>query len=69
MKMKLRFAVVGLMALCAIAMAGPVRAQENDALLDALVKKGVLSSQEAEDVRADEEKDYASTAASKISLS
>jgi hypothetical protein len=58
-----------MVALCALAMAGPARAQENDALLDALVKKGVLSDQEAEDIRASEEKDYSSTAASKISLS
>jgi hypothetical protein len=47
----------------------PVRAQSDSALLDALVKKGVLSDQEAEDIRADEEKDYSSTAASKINLS
>jgi hypothetical protein len=67
--MKLQFTMVGVMVLSAIAMAGPIRAQENDALLDALVKKGVLSNQEAEDIRADEEKDYSSTAASKISLS
>ena len=38
-------------------------------MLDALVKKGVLSDQEAEDILAEEQKDYASTAASKINLS
>jgi hypothetical protein len=47
----------------------PVHAQSDSALLDALVKKGVLSDQEAEDVRASEEKDYATTGASKIVLS
>jgi hypothetical protein len=69
--MKARLAIFGLAAaLCcgAFLTAAPVRAQDS-ALLDALVKKGVLSDQEAEDIRADEEKDYSSTAASKINLS
>ena len=60
---------VGWMALCTGAMFTPAHAQQDSALLDALVKKGVLSDQEAEDIRADEEKDYSSTAASKINLS
>ena len=47
----------------------PAHAQSDSALLDALVKKGVLSDQEAEDIRSSEEKDYSSTAASKINLS
>jgi hypothetical protein len=62
--------IVGIVALC-VAIFMPVRsahAQSDSALLDALVKKGVLSDQEAEDVRADEEKDYSSTAASKFIL-
>jgi hypothetical protein len=67
--MKWRFAVMGLTVLGAMAMAGAVRAQENDALLDALVKKGVLSNKEAQDVRADEDKQYSESAMSKISLS
>ena len=46
-----------------------VHAQSDGALLDALVKKGVLSDQEAEDVRADEAKDYGQTSASKLSIS
>ena len=46
----------------------PAHAQQDSALLDTLVKKGVLSDQEAEDIRAADEKDYASTAASKINL-
>ena len=63
--------VIGCIALCsAMFMPAPLaHAQENGALLDALVKKGVLSDQEAEDIRASEEKDYATTAASKITLS
>jgi hypothetical protein len=69
--MKLKAYVVGLAALCVgiFMPVRPVHAQTDSALLDALVKKGVLSDQEAEDVRASEEKDYASTAASKINLS
>lgn len=45
----------------------PAHAQDS-ALLDALVKKGVLSDQEAEDIRSTEQKDYNTTAASKISM-
>jgi hypothetical protein len=70
--MKARIAIFGLTAaLCSSAFitSAPVRAQEDGALLDALVKKGVLSDQEAEDIRADEDKEYSSTAASKINLS
>jgi hypothetical protein len=67
-----RFAIAGFVACClaAITPATPVHAQGGDsALLDALVKKGVLSDQEAEDIQAQEQKDYSSTAASKIILS
>jgi hypothetical protein len=45
------------------------RAQEDGALLDALVKKGVLSDQEARDIRSSEEKDASTTAADKIAIS
>jgi hypothetical protein len=48
--------------------ASPVHAQDT-ALLDALVKKGVLSNQEAQDIEAQDEKEYNTTAASKIILS
>jgi hypothetical protein len=47
----------------------PAQDAPDSALLSALVKKGVLSDQESEDIMAAEEKDYSSTAASKISLS
>jgi hypothetical protein len=69
--MNIRFATLGLVALCAAVLMPvmPVHGQQDSALLDALVKKGVLSDQDAEDIRASEEKDYASTAASKINLS
>ncbi len=67
--MKLRSLIMGLVALCGLAFTpiAPVHAQDS-ALLDALVKKGVLSDQEAEDIRASDAKDYSMTAASKISL-
>src|SRR4051794_5152511 len=45
------------------------RAQDSGALIDALVRKGVLNNQEAEDIRADINKDLASTSAGKIKLS
>lgn len=44
-------------------------AQDSSALLDALVRKKVLTSQEAEDVRADLIKDNATTNAGKLQLS
>jgi hypothetical protein len=59
------FAVAGVLALGLSA----VKAQTDGALLDALVKKGVLSDQEAEDIRATEAKDYSTTAADKIAIS
>ncbi len=70
--MKLQKSILGLVALCAAALmpASPAKAQssapQDSALLNALVKKGVLSDQEAEDITAQEEKSYSSTAASKI---
>src|SRR5678815_3251168 len=61
----LRFATVA--ALIAIA---PVsRAQEAAALVDALVRKGVLTDKEAEEIRADMSRQHSGDAASKIKLS
>jgi hypothetical protein len=67
--MKLKTLLFGVIAFCAATFmpVQPIHAQDS-ALLDALVKKGVLSDQEAEDIRAQDEKDYSMTAASKISL-
>ena len=45
------------------------RAQDSGALLDLLVKKGLITDQEAEDVRADLVKENAATAAGKLKLS
>jgi len=58
------FAVSGALALGLTA----VKAQTDSALLDALVKKGVLSNKEAEDISASEAKDSATTAGSKLSI-
>ncbi len=46
----------------------PVHAQEDSALLNALVKKGVLSNKEAQEIQAQDQKDYNTTAASKLSI-
>src|SRR5882762_7580618 len=49
--------------------AAVARAQDSGALLDLLVKKGLITDQEAEDVRADLVKESASTSAGKLKLS
>ena len=49
--------------------AGLTHAQDSSLLLDKLVKKGVLSSKDAEEVRADMQKDAAQNPLNKISLS
>jgi hypothetical protein len=66
--MKFKNIVIGLAALCGACLPIVPAQAQNSALIDALVKKGVLSDQEAEDIRASEEEDYASTAASKITF-
>ena len=57
-------AVAGLLALGLTAS----KAQTDGALLDALVKKGVLSDSEAQDIRAKAAKENAQTSGSKISI-
>ena len=49
--------------------AAAARAQDNGALLDLLVRKGLITDQEAEDVRADLVKENAATSAGKLKLS
>ncbi len=68
--MNCKFLFVGFAALCtAITIpVQPVHAQTDTALLDALVKKGVLSDQERQDIEAQDLKEYNTTAASKINL-
>lgn len=69
--MKIKISILGLVALCAAVFmpVTPAHAQTDSALVQELVKKGVLTDQEAEDIQADEAKDYATTGASKIILS
>jgi len=62
---KRTIALAGVLALGLTA----AKAQEDGALLNALVKKGVLSDQEAQDIRASEEKELSTTAADKIAVS
>src|SRR5712671_1221662 len=45
------------------------RGQDSGALLELLVKKGIITDQEAEDVRADLVKENAATSAGKLKLS
>lgn len=51
------------------AVATPVPAQDAGALVDALVRKGVLTDQEAKEIRAEMKRDFAETSAGKIKLS
>ena len=68
--MKYMFKTNLIASISAFAMiSGMAYAQDNGALLDLLVKKKVLTDQEAEEVRADLVKEYAATSAGKISLS
>jgi len=53
----------------AVFAASSAHAQDSGALIDALVKKGVLSDQEAEDIRTDLTKEYNTTSAGKIEIS
>lgn len=52
-------------ALVAVA---PLQAQDSRALVDALVKKGVLTDQEAEEIRADLTKEFNTTSAGKLNV-
>jgi hypothetical protein len=44
-------------------------AQDSGALIDALIKKGVITDQEGEEIRAEQMKDWSQTSASKINVS
>lgn len=44
------------------------QAQDSGALVDALVRKGILSDQEAEEIRADMTKEFSTTSAGKLNL-
>jgi polyhydroxyalkanoate synthesis regulator phasin len=61
---KMTAVVAGLVAMTFAAVA-----QDSGALVDALVKKGILSDQEAEEIRADLTKEFSQTPAGKLNLS
>src|SRR5438067_13483924 len=63
-----RFALIAL-AFGFLAVAAPVRAQDAGALLDLLVKKKLITDQEAEEVRADLTKQVSETSGGKWKLS
>jgi hypothetical protein len=63
---KLAFAAV---AFCFVFTGMPARGQESGALLDLLVRKRIITDQEAEELRGELVKEYASTAAGKWKLS
>lgn len=67
MIMKLKTAVLAV----ALALTGgsTLRAQDNGALIDALVRKKILTDQEAEEIRADLVKEHAATSAGKLNIS
>jgi hypothetical protein len=65
---KLQSSILALVISACAASVATVRGQDH-ALLDALVQKGVLTNREAGEIEAKDQKDYDSTAASKISLS
>ncbi|MDB6152704.1 MAG: hypothetical protein JWL90_1157 [Chthoniobacteraceae bacterium] len=56
-------------ALALVSSAITAQAQDAGALVDRLVKKGVLTAQEGEEVRADMTRDFAATPAGKINIS
>lgn len=60
---------VWMMAIVTLLGSAVARAQDNGALLDLLVRKGFITDQEAEDVRADLVKESAATSAGKWKLS
>ena len=67
--MFLKRIVFGMLAACLLIGAPLARAQDSGALLELLVKKGLITDQEAEDVRADLVKENAATSAGKLKLS
>ncbi len=60
-----------LLALAGVAVlaVSSLHAQDNRALVDALVKKGVLTDQEGEEIRADLTKEFNTTSAGKLNIS
>ena len=67
--MKKTFKKMTALAVAFAAMTFAAVAQDSGALVEALVKKGILSDQEAEEIRADLTKEFGQTPAGKINLS
>ena len=63
-KTPLRFAV----SVALLAAAAASQAQDAGALVDALVRKGILTDQEAEEIRAEMTRDFTNTSAGIIRL-
>src|SRR5438445_13052009 len=64
-----RTLTVGAVALCFAFTGSATRAQDAGALLDLLVKKRLITDQEAEEVRGELTKEVAATSAGKLKLS
>jgi polyhydroxyalkanoate synthesis regulator phasin len=67
--MKKTFKKLTAVAVGLVAMTFAAVAQDSGALVDALVKKGILSDQEAEEIRADLTKEFSQTSAGKLNFS
>ena len=66
---KISFKWLALLCGVSIGAASLVHAQDSGPLIDALVKKGILNDQEAEEIRADLIKDFGTSSAGKLNLS
>lgn len=60
---------LAILTTCVASAALPLPAKDADALVDALVRKGVLTSQEADDIRAEMSQDAEKSSANKVKLS
>lgn len=66
---KTSFKLLALIGGLAVGAVTPAFAQDSGPLIDALVKKGILTDQEGEELRVDLQKDFAESSAGKLSLS
>ena len=66
---KTSFKMLALLGGLAVGVAAPAFAQDSGPLIDKLVKKGILTDQEGEDLRADLQKDFGTSSAGKLNLS
>ncbi|MDZ4817300.1 MAG: putative porin [Verrucomicrobiota bacterium] len=68
MKNKLQKLLVVLGACVAFGVPTPVKAQQSEALVEALVRKGVLTEQEGEDIKSDLSKEFKNSGAGKFDM-